>query len=154
MFYGHPVERLCTYQYSLISLIPGMSIKLLVTLELFSSYQSGLLQNLDDCGSPPLASRAKTLSRASSLRTSDRKSLMAYLGLPLDIFGKVTNIRFGFSYEINSSCIGLVLPTISSPTTGWSHKRNTRLLMWKYEHYRDSAERYWSSSECKGTRLT
>ncbi|KLO05626.1 hypothetical protein SCHPADRAFT_1002797 [Schizopora paradoxa] len=70
MFYGHPVERLCTYQYSLISLIPG------------------LLQNLDDCGSPPLASRALTLSRASSLRTSDRKSMLAYQGLPLDIFGK------------------------------------------------------------------
>ncbi|THH07775.1 hypothetical protein EW145_g3151 [Phellinidium pouzarii] len=70
MFYGHPVERLCTYQYSLISLIPG------------------LLQNLDDCGSPPLASRAHSVSRATSLRTSDRKSLMAYLGLPLDIFGK------------------------------------------------------------------
>ncbi|KAL5524377.1 hypothetical protein ACEPAF_9517 [Sanghuangporus sanghuang] len=70
MFYGHPVETLCTYQYSLISLIPG------------------LLQNLDDCGSPPLASRALTLSPPTSLKTSDRKSLMAYLGLPLDIFGK------------------------------------------------------------------
>ncbi|TDL17234.1 hypothetical protein BD410DRAFT_730247 [Rickenella mellea] len=70
MFYGHPVEKLCTYQYSLISLIPG------------------LLQTLDDCGSPPLASRAPTLERPTSLRTSDRKSLLAYLGLPLDIFGK------------------------------------------------------------------
>ncbi|KAH8114416.1 transport protein Avl9-domain-containing protein [Phellopilus nigrolimitatus] len=70
MFYGHPVERLCTYQYSLISLIPG------------------LLQNIDDCGSPPLASRASALASATSLKTSDRKSLMAYLGLPLDIFGK------------------------------------------------------------------
>ena len=29
MFYGHPVEKLCTYQYSLISLFPG----LLKTLE-------------------------------------------------------------------------------------------------------------------------
>ncbi|KAI0260689.1 transport protein Avl9-domain-containing protein [Gloeopeniophorella convolvens] len=70
MFYGHPVERLCTYQYSLISLIPG------------------LLQTLEDCGSPPLASRAPTLSQPTSLRTSDRKSLLAYLGLPLDLFGK------------------------------------------------------------------
>ncbi|KAL5519875.1 hypothetical protein ACEPAG_1535 [Sanghuangporus baumii] len=70
MFYGHPVETLCNYQYSLISLIPG------------------LLQNLDDCGSPPLASRALSLSPPTSLKTSDRKSLMAYLGLPLDIFGK------------------------------------------------------------------
>ncbi|KAF8228557.1 hypothetical protein L208DRAFT_1403694 [Tricholoma matsutake] len=70
MFYGHPVERLCTYQYSLISLLPG------------------LLQTLDDCGSPPLASRAPTLTRPTSLRTSDHKSMMAYLGLPLDVFGK------------------------------------------------------------------
>lgn len=71
MFYGHPVERLCTYQYSLTSLIPG------------------LLQNLDDSGSPPLASRAQSLTRPTSLKTSDRKSMMAYSGLPLDLFGKV-----------------------------------------------------------------
>ncbi|KAI0632312.1 transport protein Avl9-domain-containing protein [Trametes polyzona] len=70
MFFGHPVERLCTYQYSLVTLIPG------------------LLQNLDDCGSPPLASRAQTLTRPTSLKTSDPKSMMAYMGLPLDLFGK------------------------------------------------------------------
>ncbi|KAF7314639.1 UDENN domain-containing protein [Mycena kentingensis (nom. inval.)] len=70
LFYGHPVERLCTYQYSLVSLLPG------------------LLQTLDDCGSPPLASRGPTLSRPTTLRTSDRKSMLAYTGLPLDIFGK------------------------------------------------------------------
>ncbi|TRM63898.1 transport protein Avl9-domain-containing protein [Schizophyllum amplum] len=63
MFSGYPVERLCTYQYSLISLIPG-------------------------CGSPPIAARAPTLSKPTSLKTSDRKSMMAYLGFPLDIFGK------------------------------------------------------------------
>lgn len=72
MFFGHPVERLCTYQYSLISLIPG------------------LLQTLEDSGSPPLAARAPTLTCPQSLRTSDRKSMMAYMGLPLDIFGKDT----------------------------------------------------------------
>ncbi|KAI0754757.1 transport protein Avl9-domain-containing protein [Daedaleopsis nitida] len=70
MFFGHPVERLCTYQYSLVTLIPG------------------LLHNLDDCGSPPLAYRAQTLSRPTSLKTSDPKSMMAYMGLPLDLFGK------------------------------------------------------------------
>ncbi|KAH7909234.1 transport protein Avl9-domain-containing protein [Hygrophoropsis aurantiaca] len=70
MFFGHPVERLCTYQYSLVSLVPG------------------LLQTLEDCGSPPLAARAPTLSRPTSLKTSDRKSMMAYMGLPLDLFGK------------------------------------------------------------------
>jgi len=47
-----------------------------------------LLQSLQDCGSPPLAARAPTLSRPTSLRTSDRKSLLTYAGLPLDIFGK------------------------------------------------------------------
>ncbi|KAJ7069477.1 transport protein Avl9-domain-containing protein [Mycena amicta] len=70
LFYGHPVERLCTYQYSLVSLLPG------------------LLQTLDDCGSPPLAARAPSLTRPTTLRTSDRKSMLAYTGLPLDIFGK------------------------------------------------------------------
>ncbi|KDQ62693.1 hypothetical protein JAAARDRAFT_66359 [Jaapia argillacea MUCL 33604] len=70
MFYGHPVEKLCTYQYSLISLIPG------------------LLHTLEDCGSPPLANRAPTLTRPTTLRTSNRTSLMNYLGLPLDLFGK------------------------------------------------------------------
>lgn len=70
MFYGHPVHRLCTYQYSLVTLIPA------------------LLQTLDDCGSPPLNARAPTLSRPSSLKTSDRKSLLAFAGLPLDIFGR------------------------------------------------------------------
>ncbi|KAF9527500.1 transport protein Avl9-domain-containing protein [Crepidotus variabilis] len=70
MFFGYPVEKLCTFQYSLVSLLPG------------------LLQTLDDCGSPPLASRALTLSRPTSLRTSDHKSMMAFMGLPLDVFGK------------------------------------------------------------------
>ncbi|KNZ73160.1 Late secretory pathway protein avl9 [Termitomyces sp. J132] len=70
VFYGHPVERLCTYQYSLVSLIPG------------------LLHTLDDCGSPQLAARAPTLERPSSLKTSDPKSMMAFMGLPLDLFGK------------------------------------------------------------------
>lgn len=74
MFHGYPVERLCTFQYSLVSLLPGM------------------LQTLDDCGSPPLAARAPTLSRPSSLRTSDHKSMMAFMGLPLDVFGKVTRL--------------------------------------------------------------
>ena len=50
---------------------------------------SGMLQTLEDCGSPPLASRAPTLTRPTSLRTSDHKSMMAFMGLPLDIFGKV-----------------------------------------------------------------
>ncbi|VDC01310.1 unnamed protein product [Peniophora sp. CBMAI 1063] len=71
MFYGHPVEKLCTYQYSLVSLFPG------------------LLQTLEDSGSPPLASRAAGLSGPpSTLKTSDRKSMLQFVGFPLDLFGK------------------------------------------------------------------
>lgn len=70
MFYGHPVESLCTYQYSLVSLLPC------------------LLVNLEDSGSPMLAERAQHMSRPSSLQTSDRQSLLRYFGLPLDIFGQ------------------------------------------------------------------
>jgi hypothetical protein len=49
----------------------------------------GMLQNLEDCGSPPLATRAPNLTRPTSLKTSNHKSMIAYLGLPLDLFGKV-----------------------------------------------------------------
>ncbi|KAF8340671.1 transport protein Avl9-domain-containing protein [Cantharellus anzutake] len=70
LFFGHPVERLCTYQYSLVSLIPG------------------LLLALEDCGSPSLHSRAATLERAMEFKSSDRKSVLRFLGLPLEIFGK------------------------------------------------------------------
>ncbi|WWC91958.1 uncharacterized protein L201_006911 [Kwoniella dendrophila CBS 6074] len=69
MLYGYPVEKLCTYQYSLVSLIPG------------------LLMSLRDSGSPDLDAK-KTRVRPTSLRTSDRSSLLRYMGLPLQVFGK------------------------------------------------------------------
>lgn len=59
-------------QFSLISLIPG------------------LLRNLQDSAGPDLNSYEKKLSRPTSLRTSDRNSLLSYMGLPLQIFGKVS----------------------------------------------------------------
>ncbi|RYP12480.1 hypothetical protein DL767_011257 [Monosporascus sp. MG133] len=70
LFFGSRCERLCMMQFSLISLIPG------------------LLRNLQDCAGPELNSYEKKLSRPTSLRTSDRNSLLAYMGLPLQIFGK------------------------------------------------------------------
>ncbi|WVQ66747.1 uncharacterized protein L199_004938 [Kwoniella botswanensis] len=69
MLYGYPVEKLCTYQYSLVSLIPG------------------LLMSLKDSGSPDLDAK-KTKVRPTSLRTSDRSSLLRYMGLPLQVFSK------------------------------------------------------------------
>ncbi|KDE09425.1 hypothetical protein MVLG_00328 [Microbotryum lychnidis-dioicae p1A1 Lamole] len=72
MFYAanSPVETLCTMQYSLVALIPS------------------LLTHLDDASSPDLDALAQTLTKPTSLKTSDRSSLVRYLGLPLNIFGK------------------------------------------------------------------
>ncbi|KAL2137229.1 hypothetical protein VTI74DRAFT_6440 [Chaetomium olivicolor] len=70
LFFGTRCERLCLTQFSLISLIPG------------------LLRNLQDSAGPELDSYEKGLTMPTSLRTSDRNSLLSYMGLPLQIFGK------------------------------------------------------------------
>ncbi|OIW28419.1 hypothetical protein CONLIGDRAFT_558642, partial [Coniochaeta ligniaria NRRL 30616] len=70
LFFGSRCERLCMMQFSLISLIPG------------------LLRNLQDCAGPELDNYERKLAKPTSLRTSDRNSLLAYMGLPLQIFGK------------------------------------------------------------------
>lgn len=59
-------------QFSLISLIPG------------------LIRNLMDCADPELEAYEKGLVRPTSLKSSDRSSLLSYMGLPLQIFGKVS----------------------------------------------------------------
>ncbi|KAL9632527.1 MAG: hypothetical protein Q9204_003751 [Flavoplaca sp. TL-2023a] len=70
LFFGSRCERLCMTQFSLISLIPL------------------LLSHLDDCASPDLDAQPADAQPPSSLRTSDRASLLTYMGLPLRIFGK------------------------------------------------------------------
>ncbi|WFD31043.1 hypothetical protein MSPP1_002073 [Malassezia sp. CBS 17886] len=70
MFSGYPVERLCALQYNLVSLIPD------------------LLPHLDDAASPELATLSEGRTRAESLRMSDRPSLLAFMGMPLPLFGK------------------------------------------------------------------
>ena len=57
-------------QYSLLSLIPL------------------LLSHLDDSGEPNLSNLTNTLKKPTSLRTSDRFSLLRYMGLPLQVFSK------------------------------------------------------------------
>ena len=57
-------------QFALISLIPG------------------LIRNLQDCADPELDSYERNVIPPSSLKTSDRSSLLSYMGLPLQIFGK------------------------------------------------------------------
>ncbi|KAH8884862.1 hypothetical protein GQ53DRAFT_381232 [Thozetella sp. PMI_491] len=70
LFFGSRCERLCMVQFALVSLIPG------------------LLRNLQDCAGPDLNSYEKSLTRPTSLKTSDRNSLLLYMGLPLQIFGR------------------------------------------------------------------
>lgn len=103
----------------------------------------GLLQTLDDCGSPPLASRAPSLSRPTSLRTSDRKSMMSFMGLPLDIFGKVSYYCLEtFVHKLMLSCApGCLLPTISSITTAGYAQRKHKLALWKHQLHSHPAER-------------
>ncbi|KAI9890712.1 MAG: late secretory pathway protein avl9 [Vezdaea aestivalis] len=70
LFFGSRCERLCLMQFSLISLIPG------------------LIQQLGDCADPEFDNHRQTLVRATTLKTSDRKSVLSFMGLPLQIFGK------------------------------------------------------------------
>ncbi|KAJ9636724.1 hypothetical protein H2201_002975 [Coniosporium apollinis] len=70
LFFGSHCERLCMLQFSLISLIPG------------------LIRNLHDCADPAFNSYEESLVMPTSLRTSERASLLSYMGLPLQIFGK------------------------------------------------------------------
>ncbi|KAI9751874.1 MAG: hypothetical protein M4579_005856 [Chaenotheca gracillima] len=70
LFFGSRCERLCMMQFALISLIPG------------------LIRSLQDCADPELDAYQKGLVKPTSLRTSDRNSLLSYMGLPLQLFGK------------------------------------------------------------------
>ncbi|KAL6807925.1 transport protein Avl9 domain-containing protein [Trichoderma sp. SZMC 28013] len=70
LFFGSRCDRLCMVQFSLISLIPG------------------LIRNLQDCADPELNSHEKKLAQPTSLQSSNRNSLLTYMGLPLQIFGK------------------------------------------------------------------
>ncbi|KAG5983192.1 hypothetical protein E4U55_000586 [Claviceps digitariae] len=70
LFFGSRCDRLCMVQFSLISLIPG------------------LLQKLQDCADPELHSYETKLAQPTSLQSSNRSSLLSFMGLPLQIFGK------------------------------------------------------------------
>ncbi|KAL7899522.1 transport protein Avl9 domain-containing protein [Trichoderma sp. SZMC 28014] len=70
LFFGSRCDRLCMVQFSLISLIPG------------------LIRNLQDCADPELNNHEKKLAQATSLQSSNRNSLLTFMGLPLQIFGK------------------------------------------------------------------
>lgn len=70
LFFGSRCERLCMMQFSLISLIPG------------------LLRRLEDCADPEFDRYEKSFVKPTTLKTSERSSLLSYMGLPIQIFGK------------------------------------------------------------------
>lgn len=112
LFFGSNCEHVCQVQFSLLSLIPG------------------LVQNLQDCASQDLDSYATTARRQDSVRTSDRASLLAYMGLPLQIFGKGS--VFG-PYTPLQSMDGLTDPSVKSYMLGTTNS----LLLGQKERYCD-----------------
>lgn len=70
LFFGSHCERVCQVQFALLSLIPG------------------LVRSLRDCADPQMNRYAETLKQPDSVRTSDRSSLLSYMGIPLQVFGK------------------------------------------------------------------
>ncbi|KAF2127809.1 hypothetical protein P153DRAFT_295297 [Dothidotthia symphoricarpi CBS 119687] len=70
LFFGSHCERLCMMQFALISLIPG------------------LIRHLQDAADPKFNAKEENIVTPTSLKTSERSSLLAYMGLPLQLFGK------------------------------------------------------------------
>ncbi|CAD0084002.1 unnamed protein product, partial [Aureobasidium vineae] len=68
--FGSNCEKMCLVQFSLISLIPT------------------LMRHLRDCADPRMDYYATHVEKPTSLKTSERASLLAYMGVPLQIFGK------------------------------------------------------------------
>ncbi|CAN6675007.1 hypothetical protein TRVA0_078S00166 [Trichomonascus vanleenenianus] len=70
LFFASNTELLCASQFSLVSLVPN------------------LINFLEDCGSPMLTKYENNMKTPTSLKTSDRNSLLAFMGLPLQIFAE------------------------------------------------------------------
>ncbi|CCE62250.1 hypothetical protein TPHA_0C00940 [Tetrapisispora phaffii CBS 4417] len=70
IFYGNNVENLCNLQFGLISLIPN------------------LISHLQNSGSPLLYDDNKDIAIVDSFKSSDRDSVLKFLGFPLNVFEK------------------------------------------------------------------
>ncbi|KAG7910870.1 hypothetical protein KL906_001250 [Ogataea polymorpha] len=70
LVYSKNLNRLSNFQYSLLSLIPN------------------LLLHLSDSGSPLTGTDPGQVEKPTSLKSSDRQSMLAFMGLPLRIFGR------------------------------------------------------------------
>lgn len=129
LFFGSRCDRLCMVQYSLISLIPG------------------LLRNLQDCAEPELNNYEKKLSRSTSLQSSNRSSLLSFMGLPLQIFGKVRPLEYrlqkakltGHYREASSAHTLPSSNSTSSPTLAPSHTLSAVQTHFSFNRKTDTA---------------
>ncbi|KAJ3276187.1 late secretory pathway protein avl9 [Terramyces sp. JEL0728] len=93
LFFGHKVERLSAYQYSLVSLFPGLS-----------NLTSELLRHLQDVGSPELPNASieapkrhsvlleekhRSMDNLRTYQSDSQKIKLHKIGHPLRIFGQV-----------------------------------------------------------------
>lgn len=87
-----------------------------------------MVRNLQDCAAPELDHYSATVKPQDSVRTSDRTSLLAFMGLPLQIFGKGS--VFG-PYTPLQSMDGLGDPSVKSYMLGTTNS----LLLSQKERY-------------------
>jgi hypothetical protein len=118
------------------SSVPGQRTSCILSL-LYLFFQ-GAPRHLDDCRSPPLASRAQTPSRLTS-KTTDQRGMMAYAGLLRDFFGKVCIYPDNTSTFVNTLA-GRVLSIISTTATTRHHQRESKFPVWEHEFHRDPTE--------------
>lgn len=86
------MERLCTFQYSLISLVPGTFNPTRNMLYIYTQNgrKLGLLRSLQDAGEPEMDKLRGSLrtTEAKELSSGDKDSLLRFMGLPLRLFEK------------------------------------------------------------------
>ena len=98
--------------------------------------------NLADAGDPSLDFRSESAKKPTSLRTSDRNSLLRYMGLPLHTFGKVRRDARGRTPTSLSiiACAGLVLSAL--PTVTADRHAHCEVLAGRHDkQYRHAATR-------------
>ncbi|EEB07356.1 LAlv9 family protein [Schizosaccharomyces japonicus yFS275] len=113
LVYGKGADAVGTLQFCLVSLIPG------------------LMQHFEDAASPEIEICQTKLAKSTSLKTSDRNSLLAYMGLPLILFGKGS---FFAPYAPLQQ-----LPMLQSPlTSSWLAGTTNQLLIQKQSKLADA----------------
>ena len=88
-----------------------------------------LLLALEDAASPNLDRREHNATKPSELRTSDRSSLMRYLGLPLNIFGRVRRFSVLGVLSRLTSGTGCVFSALLAIATS-RHAQNAIMALW------------------------